>query len=205
MILVSNASPLVSLARIGRLELVRELFGNLLVPEAVWHEVVVVGSGQPGAQMIQDAEASNSTSAFWPTRARRNSLNPELGDVATLFTFLAFSHSARRSPRACSVWHPDRATRPGRQHGQRQAGRLPDGHGSRGPDTDHRRTRRIQCAAPRVQSISAIEGGPEGRRGSAKRGATTMVSKNWRRGHPPEGHAAARCLALWRVVSAACQ
>ena len=43
MILVSNASPLVNLARIGRLEILRDLFGEVCVPDAVWAEVVVAG------------------------------------------------------------------------------------------------------------------------------------------------------------------
>lgn len=55
MILVSNASPLVNLARIGHLELLHDLFGKLLVPEAVWEEVVVAGAGQPGARLLEEA------------------------------------------------------------------------------------------------------------------------------------------------------
>ena len=39
---VSNASALINLARIGKLTLLRDLF-------AVWQEVVVEGAGQPGA------------------------------------------------------------------------------------------------------------------------------------------------------------
>ena len=55
MILVSNASPLVNLARIGRLEILRDLFGEVCVPDAVWAEVVVAGEGQPGAQELAEA------------------------------------------------------------------------------------------------------------------------------------------------------
>lgn len=55
MIFVSNASPLVNLARIGRLELLRDLFGEMCVPDAVWEEVVVAGEGQPGAQLLAQA------------------------------------------------------------------------------------------------------------------------------------------------------
>jgi predicted nucleic acid-binding protein len=53
--IVSNASPLINLARIGKLDLLRELYGNLLIPEAVWHEVVVDGAGQPGADEVKGA------------------------------------------------------------------------------------------------------------------------------------------------------
>jgi predicted nucleic acid-binding protein len=55
MIFVSNASPLVNLARIGRLELLQELFGEVCLPDAVWAEVVVAGEGQPGARLLAQA------------------------------------------------------------------------------------------------------------------------------------------------------
>ncbi len=41
MTVVADAYPLIALARIGRLDLLRGSFGALLVPEAVWHEVAV--------------------------------------------------------------------------------------------------------------------------------------------------------------------
>lgn len=52
---VSNASPLINLARIGRLSLLPRIFGRLLIPEAVWQEVVEEGQGQPGADEIRQA------------------------------------------------------------------------------------------------------------------------------------------------------
>ena len=39
---VSNASPLINLARIGNLDLLQRLYGEILVPEAVWREVVIL-------------------------------------------------------------------------------------------------------------------------------------------------------------------
>lgn len=55
MIVVSNASPLINLARIGRLLLLRDLYGQLTIPEAVWNEVVIEGKDQPGASEIEAA------------------------------------------------------------------------------------------------------------------------------------------------------
>jgi len=55
MSIVSNASPLINLARIGKLDLLRQLYGELAIPEAVWHEVVVEGSEQPGAHEVETA------------------------------------------------------------------------------------------------------------------------------------------------------
>ena len=55
MSIVSNASPLINLARIGRLDLLHQLYGELAIPEAVWHEIVVEGAGQPGADDVKSA------------------------------------------------------------------------------------------------------------------------------------------------------
>ena len=52
---VSNTSPLINLAWIGRLELLHELYGVIHIPEAVWHEIVVQGAGQPGAKEVSHA------------------------------------------------------------------------------------------------------------------------------------------------------
>ncbi|HDN65742.1 MAG TPA: DUF3368 domain-containing protein [Methanosarcinales archaeon] len=55
MSVVSNASPLINLARIGKLGLLRQLYGELFIPEAVWHEVVIEGVGLPGAVEVKAA------------------------------------------------------------------------------------------------------------------------------------------------------
>lgn len=52
---VSNASPLINLARIGKLGLLRDLYEELTIPDAVWREVVLEGAGQPGADEIESA------------------------------------------------------------------------------------------------------------------------------------------------------
>jgi len=52
---VSNASALINLARIGKLDLLRELYGQIIIPQAVWREVVVEGDGQPGADEVKSA------------------------------------------------------------------------------------------------------------------------------------------------------
>ena len=53
---VSNASPLINMARIGHLNLLPRIFGRLLVPEAVWREVVLEGENHPGAKEIRQAD-----------------------------------------------------------------------------------------------------------------------------------------------------
>ncbi len=52
MIVVSNTSPIVNLAVIGQTQLLYKLFRNIVIPEAVYEEIVVAGAGKPGAQEV---------------------------------------------------------------------------------------------------------------------------------------------------------
>lgn len=53
---VSDSSPLILFSAIGRLELLHEVFGEILVPPAVWREIVVRGAGRPGANELQEVD-----------------------------------------------------------------------------------------------------------------------------------------------------
>ncbi len=53
---VSNSTPLIHLAKIGRLELLEEFFGEILIPEAVYRECVVEGSESEDALAIKNTE-----------------------------------------------------------------------------------------------------------------------------------------------------
>ena len=55
MIVVADAGPLIHLAAIGQSDLVRRLSAEVLVPQAVFHEVVVTGAGLPGAAEVESA------------------------------------------------------------------------------------------------------------------------------------------------------
>lgn len=55
MIAVSDSSPLIALARIRRLDLLSSLFGRIVIPSAVYEEVVVAGAGLPGAEQVRRA------------------------------------------------------------------------------------------------------------------------------------------------------
>ncbi len=67
MIVVSNTSPLVNLAVVGQLDLLRQLYGRVVIPQAVRDEIVIGGAGQPGAveverlDWIETRQASNLT------------------------------------------------------------------------------------------------------------------------------------------------
>ena len=54
-LVVSNSSPIINLAIIGRLDLLRKFFGMIYVPEAVWQEVVIDGSDNDEVDEIKKA------------------------------------------------------------------------------------------------------------------------------------------------------
>lgn len=56
MIVVSNASPLINLSCIDKLDLLQKLYQNILIPEAVYREVVITGRGQPGSEEVKSAK-----------------------------------------------------------------------------------------------------------------------------------------------------
>ena len=53
--IVSNSSPLIVYAAIGRLDLLGAVFARIYVPEAVSREVIVAGAGRPGAREVRAA------------------------------------------------------------------------------------------------------------------------------------------------------
>lgn len=50
MIIVSNTTPLIGLASIGRFDLLRQLFGEIIIPMAVYDESVITGREIGGAK-----------------------------------------------------------------------------------------------------------------------------------------------------------
>ncbi|MCK9589713.1 MAG: DUF3368 domain-containing protein [Terrimicrobiaceae bacterium] len=56
MIVVSDASPLIALARVNRVDLLRSVFGRLIIPEAVWNEVALSGADKAGSGEFAKAD-----------------------------------------------------------------------------------------------------------------------------------------------------
>ena len=54
-IIVTNSTPLINFATIGELDLLRKLFNQVFIPQAVWEEVVTRGWRQ-SASLIEKAE-----------------------------------------------------------------------------------------------------------------------------------------------------
>jgi predicted nucleic acid-binding protein len=52
-IVVSNTSPIINLAAVDQLDLLRQLYDKVIIPPAVYHEIAVLGAGQPGAMEVQ--------------------------------------------------------------------------------------------------------------------------------------------------------
>jgi predicted nucleic acid-binding protein len=52
-IVVSNASPLIILAKISFFQLPQLLFNEITISEEVWDEIVVKGAGLPGSTETQ--------------------------------------------------------------------------------------------------------------------------------------------------------
>ncbi|MCA9970248.1 MAG: DUF3368 domain-containing protein [Anaerolineales bacterium] len=51
-LVISDSSTLIHLAGIGRLELLRIFYRDVVVPAAVWREVVVEGRARPGVEAV---------------------------------------------------------------------------------------------------------------------------------------------------------
>ena len=56
MTVVSDSSPLITLARIGCLDLLPRLYGSVCIPAEVYQEVVIDGAGLPGAAEVSRSE-----------------------------------------------------------------------------------------------------------------------------------------------------
>ena len=54
--MVADTGPIIAFARIGRLDLLYQVAGDLIIPEAVYEELVAKGSQRPGAAEVERAE-----------------------------------------------------------------------------------------------------------------------------------------------------
>jgi len=55
LIVIADAGPIVALSIVGQLDILGRLFGKVLVPGAVYREVVIEGRGRPGADELAQA------------------------------------------------------------------------------------------------------------------------------------------------------
>ncbi len=52
MIVVSDTSPLINLFAINEYEILRQLYGKIIIPAAVYNEIVFTGHGKPGSKEL---------------------------------------------------------------------------------------------------------------------------------------------------------
>src|SRR5688500_7055572 len=55
MSIVSDAGPILSFARANRLDLLHQVVGALVIPDAVYADIVVQGASRPGSSELQAA------------------------------------------------------------------------------------------------------------------------------------------------------
>jgi len=53
MIVVSNTSPVINLAVVNHLNLLQKLYSKIVIPQAVYDEIVIEGAGQAGAEEVE--------------------------------------------------------------------------------------------------------------------------------------------------------
>jgi predicted nucleic acid-binding protein len=94
MTVVSNAGPLIALARIGRFDLLRRIFDHVIIPQAVYDEVVVKGSGRPGSDETHQALGDWIEIASVNNAAVARSLATKLGQGESEAIALAIDLSA---------------------------------------------------------------------------------------------------------------
>jgi predicted nucleic acid-binding protein len=92
MIAICNASPLINLAWLGRLDLLHQLYTATIIPEAVRQEVLVAGQGKPGAAEVAAADWLTFASAQNRTLLRALSQDLDLGEAEVIA--LALEHPA---------------------------------------------------------------------------------------------------------------
>ena len=54
MIVVSDSTILIGLVKVGKLDLLKEIFSKVYIPEEVFKEVVERGKGKPGSKVIKE-------------------------------------------------------------------------------------------------------------------------------------------------------
>lgn len=62
MIAVSNSSPIIFLAKINKLSLLKYFFDKIVVPKSVYEEIVIKGAGKPGSKEVDEFDWIESKS-----------------------------------------------------------------------------------------------------------------------------------------------
>jgi len=66
MLVVSNSSPLIALSRLAYLNLLNSLYNQILIPQAVYQEVVQAGKGREGVTAVASGSCRVGTAHLAP-------------------------------------------------------------------------------------------------------------------------------------------
>lgn len=54
-LIVADSGPIISLARANKLRLIPAVYPKIILPSAVWEEIVIKGKNKPGSAEIKEA------------------------------------------------------------------------------------------------------------------------------------------------------
>lgn len=83
-VVVADSTCLIGLARIGRLQILQQLFGEILIPPAVFRETVTDGQGRPGAAEVAAAVWIHTVEIQNVAEARRLALELGAGESESI-------------------------------------------------------------------------------------------------------------------------
>ncbi|MGE5301889.1 MAG: hypothetical protein ACM3TN_01090 [Alphaproteobacteria bacterium] len=81
---VSDSGPLLSFARAGRLDILHQVFGEIVIPDAVFEEITIHGKGKPGATEIEAGSWISCCSVRDKTIPSRLSRNLNAGEAEAI-------------------------------------------------------------------------------------------------------------------------
>ncbi len=91
MIIVSDTSPITNLAAIGQLDILRQLYGDIIIPTAVYNEMVGLGKVVPGMVEVQTfswIKTLEVTDSLRVTDILENQENIDLGEAESIILAL---------------------------------------------------------------------------------------------------------------------
>lgn len=158
MIVVSDTTPLIALARIDRLALLEQLFGHILIPKAVADELRA-GAGRAGTALVNEYEwievrevQQRKSVQQWRTRLDRGEAEALVlaGEIAATLV-LADEHRARRELRKLGL---EVLGTVGILLRSKQAGLI----GSIGPEVERLRTVGFRMSERLIQQVLRAAG-----------------------------------------------
>jgi predicted nucleic acid-binding protein len=83
-IVVSNTSPIINLAAIDRLDLLRQLYGGILIPQSVRNEIVRSGTSESGASEVETFDWIETRNVANQTAVSALRLELDAGEAETI-------------------------------------------------------------------------------------------------------------------------